>query len=322
MNYKGIKRHFNTIKGYETSIQILVKFTAKYNVIPNMKNKLSTLLLIFLFTAFNTAAQEDFEDFEEEESDTVRFFFGLNFGVHFANKETASIYTGSPNITPFGIEYIFNQPLNRQEFDRYFRFPYEVAEYPFDPIYRSTSEIGLHFGYKLGKTRANAIYADVNITQLKFEQFFTVAIDDPQNNSVDPTFERIPIFGEENRFHLNLGTQISLTSNETSNAYIALYGNLNNLQMRRNFIVVNNREYDIFHVNAERPDQRLGGIGYGGGAGLGFKFSLSDQILADIYYNYLYSQSNFRDDFQPFNSHHSLGIRIIWRKTVEEEEEY
>ena len=84
--------------------------------------------------------------------------------------------------------------------------------------------------------------------------------------------------------------------------------------MRRNYIVIDNREYDIFHTSADGRNNRLGGIGYGGGSGLGLKFELGESILADIYYKLYYGQTNFRENYQPFNVHHSLGIRIIWGK--------
>ena len=37
---------------------------------------------------------------------------------------------------------------------------------------------------------------------------FTVAIEDPNNQSPDPTYEQIPIFGEEKRMNINLGSTI------------------------------------------------------------------------------------------------------------------
>lgn len=275
--------------------------------------KTNILCFAFLFFAINVSLSAQDDDYEDEtEVDSSRFSFGINVGAHFSNNNTAEIYTGTPAVTQFGIPNIFSQPFNREALDRYFRYPYQIAEYPFDPVYRTASEIGVHFSYKFGTDLANAIFIDFNTVQLKFEQFFTVAIDDPNNQTTEPTFERIPIFGRENRFHLNLGTQLSLHNGEASNAYFSLFGNINNVQMRRNYIVIDNREYEIFHRNFNRPNQRLGGIGYGGGAGLGFKFRLTDKIWTDFYYNLYYTQINLKEELQPFGVHHGLGLRVIW----------
>lgn len=250
----------------------------------------------------------------EEEQDSSHFLFGLNFGAHFPNSNTAEIYTGSPAVTRFGIEYIFQLDFNRQIFDDYFQFPYEVAEYPIEPRYRTSSEIGFFLGYKVGPQRQNTIFLDFNISQVRFEQTFTVAIYDPLNSIPGPTFEQFPLFGRENRFQLNLGTQFSLYQDEQSNAYFAVFANLNNVQMRRNYFVLDNREYDIFHINVDRPNDRLGGVGYGAGTGLGYRFTLSEELLTDLYYNLYYSQTNFKADLQPLGFHHSIGLRFIWGK--------
>ena len=55
-----------------------------------------------------------------------------------------------------------------------------------------------HVDYSIGEQKQNAIFLDFNIAQLRYEQFFTVGIDDPLNQSPEPLrFEQVPIFGEE-----------------------------------------------------------------------------------------------------------------------------
>lgn len=277
-----------------------------------MKRNILCLFILFNFITVSLFAQDDYL-YEEEEVDSSRFSFGLNFGAFFSSNKTAFIYTGSPQVTAFSIPFVFNQPFNEQRFRDYFRYDYYIAEYPFDPVYKTSSEIGIHLGYKVGKKRVHSVYLDFNTIQLKFEQFFTVAIDDPRNRTVGPTFEQIPLFGRENRFYLNLGTQLSFYHDEAgSNAYFALFANLNNVQMRRNYFVIDNQEYEIYHRNFNNPNQRLGGIGYGGGTGLGFKFKLTEQIKTDFYYHLMNTQTNLKEDLQAFGFQHALGIRVIW----------
>ena len=275
-----------------------------------MRNKLF-LSLLFSSLTLSTFAQDDYDyDEDEEIEDSTRFSFGINFGGYFSNDKTAEIYSGRPQLTPFGIPFILNQQIYRQVFVDYFKYEFEVAEYPLEPKYRAATEMGVHAEYDLND--AIDIYLDFNIAQLRFEQVFTVAIDDPSNGIVGPTYEQLPIFGRENRFHLNLGTQFTLSRSEYSNSYISVFGQLNNVQMRANYIVIDNQEYNIFHRAYDRPEQRLGGIGYGGGTGLGFKYQLTDTFKTDFYYNLSFVQTNMSENLQPYGFNHGIGVRIIW----------
>ena len=277
-----------------------------------MFKKLFYSLFFLILLNFNVVAQDSYSDYNNEETDSSHFVFGINFGAFFSNNKTAAIYTGSPSASDYGINYIFNQPAFKQEFDQYFQYPYEVAEYPFDPQYRTAVEIGLYVGYELGKKREHLIFAELNTIQLKFEQLFTVAVDDPRNQSVDPTYLPFPIFGKENRFYLNAGVQLSLSQGENSSSYFTLFGNINRVLMSDNYIVIDNREYEIYHRNIDNPNQRLGGIGYGGGTGLGFKFNLTEKLLGDLYYHAFYTQTNLKESLQPYGFNHSIGIRVVW----------
>ena len=272
---------------------------------------LLSFALLFGLSLTNFAQDDYLYEDDEELEDTVKFSFGINFGAYFSNNKAVEIYSGRPDITPFNIPFVLSQPFNQQAIRDYFRFDYYISEYPIETRYRTASEIGGHIEYNLSKVID--LYLDVNITQLKFEQFFTVGIIEPNNGRIDgDRLEQIPLFGEENRFHLNLGAQFSIYHDEYSNFYFSLFGSLNNTQMRRNYFVINNVEYEIFHVALDRPNQRLGGIGYGGGTGLGFKYKIMDHLTTDFYYNLSYAQTNLSEAFQPFGFNHGLGIRIIW----------
>jgi|GEM_PF-1488025 len=276
-----------------------------------MTTKLIFSLLAFFSLTFGLSAQDDYDYDDDELEATVKFSFGINFGAYFSSNKTAEIYSGRSTITQFGIDFIlFEQQFSQQVIRDYFRYDYYIAEYPIQTRYRTASEIGGHIEYNLND--AIDLYLDVNITQLKFEQFFTVGINEPNTGRLDDTFEQIPIFGEENRFHLNLGAQFSMYHDEQANFYFSVFSSIINTQMRRNYLVINNLEYEIFHLAFDRPNQRLGGIGYGGGTGLGFKYRLTDHLTTDFYYNLSYNQVNLSEAFQPYGFNHGLGMRIIW----------
>lgn len=270
--------------------------------------KIAYIFLLLILCNATLFAQE--EDWTDEEEKTSVFFGGINVGAFFANKNTAIIYTGSSDVTPYGINYIFNIPQYKLIFDQYFQYPYEVVELPQSPSYKVALDIGLHAGAKLNKM--TSIYIDINTSQLKYEQFFTVAIDDPSSRSPEPIYEKLPIIGEEKRLNINLGTQLSIYQNERSNLYWSLFGNFNNVKLERNYIVVNNVEYEIKHTNPTEPNVQPGGVGFGGGTGLGFKFSLTDNILIDFTYNLYYTKVNMSKTIQPYGIQHGLLFRILW----------
>lgn len=247
---------------------------------------------------------------EEEEENPKTFFGGINIGTFFANSKAAIIYTGGSNITPYGINYILTQPQNKITFDNYFKHPYYVAELPIKPTYKTAFDIGFHGGFHINKV--NSIYMDINIAQLKYEQTFTIAVEDPSNQSADPTYEQIPIFGKEKRFNLNLGTQLSYYTTEKTDWYWAVFGNLNVVKMERNYMIINNTEYEIYHNTPDQINIKPGGLGFGGGTGLGLKYQLSSNIVVDLTYNLYYTKTNMTDNIQPYGMHHGILMRILW----------
>lgn len=274
-----------------------------------MKNKVIALIILCICQANLQAQDEEYYD-DYIEKDTSKFFIGFNLGVYFPNNNTADLYTGRPDVTSYGIQHIFNQPFNRQVFDEYFDAPYQVAEYTFEPRYKTAVELGLHMGYQIDPDIS--FFLDFNIAQLDFEQFFTVQVDDPNRRVPEPRLDRFAIIGEENRFNLNLGTQINYFQGESSIAYLGLFGNINNTEVQSNFIIIDNVEYNIFHQNNNEPDLQPGGIGYGGGMGLGFKFQIGARVWADLTYNAIYTQINLTEQFNKFGLQNTIGMRMIW----------
>jgi len=275
--------------------------------------------LILITIQLNLSAQdwtdsnsnEQTKDWADKKDKTSSLFFiGLNVGGYFPNSNTAIIYTGTNDVTDYGINYILNVPQYKPLFDAYFQYPYSVEELPLNPTYKAAFNLGLHTGINLG--RGHAIFLDINTSNLSYEQSFTIAIDDPKNKSVDPTYQQIPIIGNEKRFNSNLGLQLSLFNKNQMNFYWSIFGNFNKINLERNYIVINNQEYEIHHRGSDRANAPIGGVGFGGGSGLGFKYNLTDRIWIDLTYNYHYNKSKIDDDFQSYGSHHGILFRVIW----------
>ncbi len=276
--------------------------------------KLKTLyLFIFLTSLLPFAKSQGAYNYMDEQIDTTKFFVGINLGAYFANSESARFYSGTPNVTPYGIDYILSNPRNQATFRNYFgNPPFRVVEYPNNPSYNTSLEIGLHAGYRINKIFS--LFLDFNTTQLDYKQAFTIENKNYNNNKPGPNYEQIPIFGEENRFYINLGPQINFYSSGNSTAYLSAFANATNVNLKRNYIVIDNQEYEIFHQDIYQTAQRVGGTGYGGGGGLGFKFHLTNTILADLYYNFYFVEVNLNENFRSRSIQNALGVRILWTK--------
>jgi hypothetical protein len=273
---------------------------------------ISTVLQSNLFAQdwTDTSSSEQKKDWTDEVDKNPLFFIGLNLGGYSPNNNTANIYTGTEDVTNYGINYILSIPNYKQTFDAYFQHPYYIEEFPLNPTYKTAFNIGLHTGINLGS--GHAIFLDINTSKLNYEQVFTIAIDDPNNKSIDPTYEQIPIIGNEKRLNSNLGVQLSLFNKNQMNFYWSAFGNFNKITLERNYIIIANREYEINHRNPTQPNATIGGIGLGGGSGLGFKYNLADRIWLDLTYNFHYTKSKINDNIQAFGSHHGMIFRIIW----------
>lgn len=272
-------------------------------------NKLLFLIFSF-FIATNLYSQTNWYDEVEEVYDTNKFSIGVNLAAYFPNQNTAELYVGAPYSTPYGIEYILNLPAYKPTFDNYFQYPYEVAEYPLLPKYKTAFELGLHMAYRIQNRMQ--WFMDFNLTQLDFEQTFTIQIDDPYNGIPGPTYQQFPIIGEENRFFINLGLQYEYVKKEFSRAYVSAFGHANNVQLQQNYFVIDQVEYNIFHYNPNTSNQRPGGNSLGFGFGTGYKFAIHERLWIDLMYQCYYSEIKLNNRYAETGLQNSLGLRIIW----------
>ena len=94
--------------------------------------------------------------------------------------------------------------------------------------------------------------------------------------------------------------------------YWSAFGNFNSIKLERNYIIINNREYEISHANHQQPTIKPGGIGYGAGTGLGIKYKLTEDISVDLTYNLYYIKTKMNETLQSFGLNHGLTFRLIW----------
>ncbi|MCB9196008.1 MAG: hypothetical protein H6600_08575 [Flavobacteriales bacterium] len=266
-----------------------------------------TILFILAFISIsNIHSQED----------ESGFFFGVNIGSFMANKNTAMMYSGGSNYSLYGIEWAFQNPNYKPDLDNYFQYPYSIVELPQGMTYRPSVEIGGIIGYHVDESVA--LYAEANVGKLKVQDVFVVEIDNPNTNSVQKPLEQFPIYGEEQRLNFNGGARFTVFKQNGVLGYLPLFGNFNSVKLERNYFIVNNKIYNIVHNLQGITNNRPGGVGYGFGTGLGFKYRISDKILVDACYSGVYAkvtmirESSTQSAFTAWGLHHSILFRILW----------
>lgn len=265
------------------------------------------LTLLFSLTILFSHAQE------EEESG---WFFGVNIGSHIANKKTAMMYSGGSNYSMYGIEWAFQNPYYKPKLDAYFQYPYSIVELPNGMTYRPSVEIGGIIGYQADESVA--IYAEANVGMLKIQDVFVVEIRDPNTTSVEYPLEQFPVYGEEQRLNINAGARFTIFNKNGVMGYLPLFGNFNSVKLEKNYFIINNETYNIVHNIQGITNNRPGGVGYGLGSGIGFKYRLNDNFLIDASYNGIYSkitmirESSTQPEFSAWGLNHSILLRILW----------
>lgn len=260
---------------------------------------LFTFGLLFLTSTFS-------QDEEETEGGS-NLKIGVNVGGYFANDSSAILYSGYYN--NYGIQYIFKTPNYTNQLKNYFKYAYSVYSPPQNIKYRPAMNIGIHLALENG---GNAMYMDVNFAQLEVQDLFTVAVDDPNNNSPEPSYVQVPIFGHEKRLNINLGYKAQFYEQDKLGVYWPVFANVNSVKMIDNYIVIGSSKIPISHYVPNQPNVKPNGIGFGGGSGLGATYKINDKFTFDLSYNLIYTKIHYDERINKFRLNQSILFRIIW----------
>ena len=260
-----------------------------------------SLLLLGILLITNIFSQE------EEESSGVNLKIGVNVGGYFANDTSAMLYNGY--YTNYGIPYIFSSPNYTNQLKNYFKYAYSLYSLPQNIKYRPAMNIGIHLALE---NKGNAVYMDVNFAQLEIQDEFTVAVDDPNNNTPGPTYVAVPIFGHEKRLNVNLGYRSQFYEQDKLGVYWPIFANMNSVQMIDNYIVIGSSKIPISHNVAGKRNVKPNGIGFGGGTGIGATYKINDNFTFDLSYNLIYTKTHYDDTINHFGLNQSILFRIIW----------
>lgn len=249
---------------------------------------------------------EDPEEDEWEEDDERGWSFALNLGVYQASKKSANIYNGlcgfdvsdDPNgvrcytikerlflnstnsNSPYQtlLQYFANQGQNYTAVD----IPYDA--YPtnmrYNPAFMFGANMLYNFNYSAG------VIIEANFMQLKAVDVYTLRGVGGQQCPNGDCIEIFSIWGEEQRFNVNLGYRGRMEINRETKWYMDLGASILGARLERNVITAGDRDYDLI-IGADNPAQIIQyrpktDIGIGGFIGTGVEMVFNDNIRMDL----------------------------------------
>ena len=253
-----------------------------------------------------------------------KFFIGVNAGGYLGNKKTANFYNGAD---ANGLSRVLNTTFYTDQIDQKLVYNWERDEFPGQMRYNVALQLGVHLGYHLSD--GFALIGDVDIINLKTQDFVTFLIDDPNNGLPGPTIETMPILGKEKRLNFNFGFQNYLSQENNTFVYWSMAFNATSARFDDNKLKI--RDLPEIYVGDprwigsvnpnngtvinDRGRTRPGGTGYGGLIGGGVKFKFNEQFVFDLGYNLIYTTIKLTDYDSVFKERgvqHSLFLRLIW----------
>jgi len=261
---------------------------------------------------------------EREDMELKPFFIGVTAGGYFANKKTANFYNG---IFSEGISRVLNTQYYKDQITQEMQYTWWFGEAPIAMKYTAAAQLGVHMGYHVSDNFA--LIADVDIINLKLQDFVTFYIDDPNNGSPEATIETMPLLGKEKRLSINLGFQNYLSQENNTFFYWSMAVNATFTQFVNNTMKVRDlspyyvgNPYWIGTINPVNGtvqngpgSTKPGGMGLGAVGGVGVKFKFNSQFVFDIGYNAIFTNVNltgYLSDIKEKGFQHSIFARIIW----------
>ena len=297
------------------------------------------ITLFFLFLQLPLLAQvEDDPDADEEDEkriinynndDFKGFSIGLNFGVHFAHKSSATFYTGNRFITPNDICIFLpcagvavNEPVYNTLVEEIGGFQFVLEDWGNDLRYDPALTLGLNLRYRLGAF--TTIQTDLTYANLRAQGVIVLNVDRPNpNGTADDYFESYPIWGKEQRFTLTPGVQLYLSDPSDFVPYFDIGAVITSTRVTENRFRVGNREYSILRpqtLNGQiinQNQQTANGFGAYSGLGAVIKF---EKVLVDFGYRASLEKVPFRRldpefaDQDKRSLHHSITLKFIYSR--------
>lgn len=257
-----------------------------------MHNSISKFVfLIFLTFISPTLFAQTEEEFSDAEytNDGKGWVFGLNVGIYYASKETASYYNGSL-YNENNVGYVLSNYYWYQDIFHALgaNDSISVAGLPQDMHYKLSVQPGIYTQYCFNPTMALII--EFNYMKLKAEDVIIFEVD-PKPYATEPDLRLYPIHGWEERIYADIGLKRSFPKNGKFSYYCMGGLNVNSTQVKKSSFWVEDVEYSMINNingsyspngNYQTVNIYQGGIGVGIFAGAGATFTFPNGYVAEL----------------------------------------
>lgn len=257
------------------------------------------------------------------------FYFGINVGGKFANKNYAQRYAGiyPNNGSTTKLENTLYQTNNYDRIyallgDYNFQVPYDA--YPTNIRYSPGILTGVTMGYQLSPTLQVGIDAD--FSKLKVKDFFTIEVIDPGNQTSQEQFQVGNLYAEESRFNGRFNFDY-IIEGETVNFIAGLSGIFSAWRVDEHLAVF--RDYIMPMHSVHDPNNnfsvKTSGIGWGAGINIGAEYRFNEKIVCQLMYQPYFQRTDYyntKSTIEALGSsyvkdryrlEHDLTLRILWK---------
>lgn len=253
-----------------------------------------------------------------------RFFFGVNVGVKFANKNYANRYGGWYENELETVLMQQNNYLIIYEMlgQRDFFLPNDA--FPIVVRYSPGLLTGVTMGYKLSPELQFGL--DANFSKLKFRSGYSIQVIDPSSTVSQAIYETGYIYAEESRFNGRFNIDY-IIDGDPINFIAGVSGVFSAWKIDEHVAFFREHQMPLFTVHnpGNNFTSKTGGMGWGFGINLGMEYRFSERIVAQLMYQpymqraeYFLTKQEIANLTQPyikpkFRLEHDLTVRILWK---------
>jgi len=257
-----------------------------------MNHKLNILILLLLSGVAGSPVFAQFEDANTEvvySTDGKGWVFGLNVGVYYPSKYTASYYSGNKE-NENNVDYVMSNYYWYQDIFHTLNANDSISVYglPQDMHYKIAIQPGIYAQYSFNPELALII--QFNYMQLKAEDVIIFEVD-PKEYLTEKDLRLYPIRGVEERVYADIGIKRSFVKNKKLSWFLIGGLNANSTKVKKSSFYVEEVEYSMINQygnNSYIPNGNMqsynvyqGGIGFGMHIGGGATLTFADRIFIE-----------------------------------------
>lgn len=274
--------------------------------------KFKLFLILIIFANVTLLAQEK------------KFFFGLNIGAKFANKNYAYRYTGAyQNELPL---LLSNQEVHQQLYLLLDNQDFEFYEFNENFKYTPAINYGVLIGYAVSPNLQASV--DVNFSQPKVQTSYTIKLFDPSNQTSQDQYKVGYVLGKEGRFNGKFNLDY-LFEGDDVRFIIGIQGLFLSWRMEEHIYEMADEKwiYNSYSVHnvSNNFTKKTSGSGWGGGLNFGIEYRLNEKFVSQLMYQpylsrveYFNTKSQIATAGSSYSGvsnrlEHDLTLRIQWK---------